>query len=154
MAAPALTVTSPDVKQGERIPKKHACPPEGQNVVPAIAWTGAPPATKEFALICDDPDAPVAEPWVHWLVYKIAGSAKGLPAGMKGAAEGKNGWDQNGWGGPLPPVGHGTHHYHFKVYALDANLTLAAGATKAALLKAMKGHVLAEGELMGTYSRP
>ena len=154
MGSTTMTVTSADFAAGARIPKKHAYAPEGKNVPPSLAWSGAPPGTKEFALICDDPDAPVAEPWVHWVLYKIAAAATGLPAGTKGAFEGKNDWNVNGWGGPLPPVGHGTHHYHFTVHALDVNLTLAPGATKASLLKAVKGHVIAQGELIGTYSRP
>jgi Raf kinase inhibitor-like YbhB/YbcL family protein len=152
--ATRLQVTSEDFAQGQRIPKRHAYAPEGENVPPALAWSGAPPGTKEFALVCDDPDAPVAEPWVHWVLYRIPGTATGLPAGAKGAVGGKNSWDQVGWGGPLPPVGHGTHHYHFRVYALDAKPTLPAGASKKDLLGAMKGHVLAEGEIVGTYSRP
>jgi Raf kinase inhibitor-like YbhB/YbcL family protein len=152
--AAALKVTSKDFAAGERIGKRHAYAPEGENVPPAIAWTGAPPGTKEFALICDDPDAPVQEPWVHWVLYRIPGTSTGLPDGLRGAAAGRNSWNQTGWGGPLPPPGHGTHHYHFKVYALDSSLGLPAGASKRDLLKSMKGHVLAEGEVMGTYSRP
>lgn len=147
----AITVTSPAFAAGERIPKKHAYRPEGQNVPPALRWTGMPAGARELALICDDPDAPVAEPWVHWVLYGIPATATGLPEGA--GVEGENSWEEGGYGGPFPPKGHGTHHYHFKVYALDVELDLGPGATKAQLLKAMKGHVLAEGELVGTYSR-
>ena len=111
----------------------------------------------------DDPDAPRAEPWVHWVVFKIPAGVTEIPQNASagtgtlsqpaGAREGKNDFGDLGWGGPLPPKGHGTHHYHFKLYALDAPLGLAPGATKAELLRAMRGHVLAETELVGTYSR-
>ncbi len=151
--AMAITVTSPAFAAGERIPKKHAYAPEGENVSPALLWSGVPKGAKELALLCDDPDAPMAEPWVHWVLYKLPATATGLAEGTDEGVAGTNSWDEEGWGGPLPPKGHGTHHYHFKVFALDASLDLKAGATKADVLKAMKGHVLAEGELVGTYSR-
>jgi Raf kinase inhibitor-like YbhB/YbcL family protein len=158
-----LTLSSDAFGANERIPAVHAYAPEGDNVSPALAWSGAPAGTKELALIVDDPDAPRAEPWVHWVLYRIPAAAEGLPAGASrgighltepgGALEGKNDFGDLGWGGPLPPRGHGTHHYHFKLYALDAPLALGEGATKAKLLKALEGHVLAQAELVGTYSR-
>jgi Raf kinase inhibitor-like YbhB/YbcL family protein len=151
--AMAITVTSPAFAPGERIPKKHAYAPEGANISPALRWSGVPKPTKELALLCDDPDAPMAEPWVHWVLYKLPPTATGLQEGTAEGIAGVNSWDEEAWGGPLPPKGHGTHHYHFKVFALDAALDLKAGATKADLLKAIKGHVLAQGELVGTYSR-
>ncbi len=163
MTKSALLVSSPAFKAGERIPKRHAYTGEGENVSPAIAWSGAPASTKEFALLCDDPDAPTPEPWVHWVVYRIPPNVASLPENVpmedkelknpKGAMQGTNSWRKLGWGGPMPPPGHGTHHYHFKVYALDANLTLNPAATKAELLKAMSNLILAEGDLVGTYSR-
>jgi hypothetical protein len=163
MAKKLIVITSSAFKPGDRIPQRHAYPDEGKNVSPALSWTGVPPATQELALICDDPDAPTAKPWVHWVLYKIAATAVGLPEGIPaepkelknpaGALQGLNDWKRVGWGGPLPPEGHGTHHYHFKLYALDAPLALEAGATKDELLRAMTGHVLAEGELVGTYRR-
>lgn len=155
-----LTVSSPAFAAGARIPKAHAHAPEGRNVSPPLAWEGVPQGAHELALIVDDPDAPRAEPWVHWVVYGIPPSAGGLPEGASsgsglpdGTRQGENDFDETGWGGPLPPPGHGTHHYHFKVYALDARLDLEPGASKDDLLRAMKGHVLAQGELVGTYSR-
>ena len=149
----AITVTSPAFAAGERIPNKHAYRPEGQNISPPLRWSGVPAGARELALVCDDPDAPVDEPWVHWLLYRIPATAAGLDEGERKGAAGENSWEEAGYGGPFPPKGHGTHHYHFRLYALDAPLALKPGATKAQLLKAMKGHVLAEGELVGTYSR-
>ena len=163
MAKKLIVVTSSAFKPGDRIPQRHASPEEGKNVSPPISWTGVPPAAKELALIVDDPDAPSAQPWVHWLLYRVPAAtsslAEGIPAESKelrtpaGAAQGVNSWKKVGWGGPLPPVGHGVHHYHFKLYALDAPLALQPGASKDDLLRAMTGHVLAEGELIGTYRR-
>ena len=108
----------------------------------------------EFALVCDDPDAPRPEPWVHWVVYKIPADRTGLPEGdTEGALEGRNDFGRAGYGGPMPPKGHGVHHYHFKVYALGIELEAAVGLTKDQLLEVIKGHVLDEGELVGTYER-
>ena len=129
-AAPAaLTVTSPTLTAGQPIPKQHSA--DGENTSPAFAWTGAPATTKSFALICDDPDVPMPPPWVHWVIYNIPGSAKGLPenvpidpatpmpAEIAGATQGPNGWRRAIYRGPAPPVGT-THIYYFTVYALDA----------------------------------
>jgi Raf kinase inhibitor-like YbhB/YbcL family protein len=163
MADGTLTLTSNAFSAGERIPQIHAYAPEGENVSPQLAWSGAPAGTKELALIVDDPDAPRAEPWVHWVVYEIpagkteipqdASSGSGTLSQLTGAREGKNDFGDLGWGGPLPPEGHGTHHYHFKLYALDAPLEVGRGASKKDLLRAMEGHVLEQTELVGTYSR-
>jgi hypothetical protein len=124
-----------------------------------------PAGARELALICDDPDAPTPQPWVHWVIYGIAADVRALPEGIPkdpqltkpiGARQGKNSWDSGatiGYRGPMPPPGHGTHHYHFKLYALDKRLELASSATKEQLLAAMKGHVLGEAELIGTYER-
>ena len=110
----------------------------------------------------DDPDAPRPQPWVHWVLYRIPADVTTLPEGVPpservpdpgGAMQGRNSWNRIGYGGPEPPHGHGVHHYHFKVYALDTQLTLAPGATKEALLKAMEGHIIGQGELVGTYER-
>lgn len=148
----ALRVESPDFMAGQRIPERCASRPEGRNEAPALRWSGAPVRTAEFALIVDDPDAPRTTPWVHWLAWGIPASATSLPHG-NAVVEGRNDFGQTGWGGPLPPEGDGDHRYRFRVYALDAPITLASGTTKPHLLDAMKGHVLAEGELVGTYSR-
>ncbi|MCX7044727.1 MAG: YbhB/YbcL family Raf kinase inhibitor-like protein [Candidatus Sumerlaeota bacterium] len=156
----SLTVQSAAFAPGAPVAKKYSR--GGDNVAPQLEWSGAPKETREFALIMDDPDAPVAEPWVHWVVYAIPASVTSFPEGKSGAnvpaspagiKEGKNTWGIAKYDGPEPPKGHGTHHYHFKVYALDAPVTLKAGATKAELLKAMQSHILAQGEVVGTFER-
>lgn len=158
----ALTVTSPAFAAGAPIPAIHAYHGEGENRSPAIAWSAPPPGTRELALVCDDPDAPRPEPWVHWVLYAIPAAAREIPADAgrraetpaapAGAKQGRNSFDELGWGGPIPPRGQ-THHYHFHVWALDAPVGLAPGATKEELLRAIRGHVLAEGDLVGTYRR-
>jgi Raf kinase inhibitor-like YbhB/YbcL family protein len=148
----AIRVSSPAFEAGDAIPKRHTG--EGQDVSPALRWTGLPEGTREIALICDDPDAPTPRPFVHWVVYKIPADREGLPEGdTQGALEGTNDFGRTGYGGPMPPRGHGIHRYHFKVYALDAELEGDAGSTRDRLLDAIEGHVLAEGELVGTYER-
>ncbi|HST08285.1 MAG TPA: YbhB/YbcL family Raf kinase inhibitor-like protein [Gemmatimonadaceae bacterium] len=155
----ALQLTSSAFSQGGPIPGKHTC--EGEDISPPLAWSGAPPNTKSFALIVDDPDAPdPAKPqrvYVHWVVYNIPAnvnalaenvSKKGMPGG---SVQGKNDWGKPEFGGPCPPIGR--HRYFFKLYALDTELTPLGSATKAALEAAMKGHVVAAGELMGTYEK-
>jgi len=147
-----MNVTSTAFKAGERIPQKYTG--EGADVSPPLAWGGAPEGTKQLALICDDPDAPTPKPWVHWVAYGIPADCTSLAEGNAGAAlEGKNNFGRTSYGGPMPPPGHGVHHYRFKLYALDAPLALEAGATKEQLLAAMKGHIIGEGELVGTYER-
>lgn len=145
---------------GARIPQTFT--EDGQDRSPPLAWDGAPEGTAAFALVCDDPDAPSREPWVHWVIYNIAGSARSLPEGVPpnqeaaqlgGAEQGQNSWGTVGYRGPAPPKKHGPHHYHFRLYALDAPLQLKRGADKNQLLAAMQGHVLAEGELVGVYER-
>jgi len=158
-----IQVTSTAFGHDQPIPKKYTG--EGPDVSPSLAWTGVPEGTQELALICDDPDAPVAEPWVHWVIYKIPAGTKGLPENVAkdprlkdpaGALQGKNSWPSGqtiGYRGPMPPPGHGTHHYHFVVYALDTKLAAEPGLEKKALLKLMQGHILAQGRLTGTYER-
>ncbi len=147
-----IALTSSAFEAGERIPKKYS--KEGENVSPPLSWSGAPEGTKELALICDDPDAPRPEPWVHWVLYKIPAETAALAEGESGGAlEGKTSSGRAGYGGPMPPQGHGVHHYHFKIYSLDRPLELEAGADKKSVLRAMQGRVLAEGELVGTYER-
>jgi Raf kinase inhibitor-like YbhB/YbcL family protein len=157
-----LQVTSTAFTEGQPIPKKYTG--EGTDVSPPLAWSGVPAAAKELVLICDDPDAP-AGTWVHWVIYKIPADVKGLPEGVSrkakpkepaGAVQGKNSWGEGeniGYRGPMPPPGHGVHHYHFKLYALDAPLEAEPGWDKKAVLEKLKGHVLAQGALMGTYER-
>jgi hypothetical protein len=156
----SITIDSPSFAQGGAIPRRYTG--DGDDVSPQLDWTGVPEGTRELALIVDDPDAPRAKPWVHWVVYKISADADGLredTGGDSGAAlpagalQGRNDFGATGYGGPAPPRGHGIHHYHFTLYALDVPLDVAAGADKAGLLRAMEGHVLARGELVGTYER-
>lgn len=156
----AIVITTTAFEEGKPIPKKYTG--DGQDTSPPLRWSGLPAGTKELALIVDDPDAPRAEPWVHWVLYKLPATATSLPEGVPpalrvgdppGALQGKNSWGKVGYGGPSPPPRHGRHRYYFRLYALDAPLTLDPGADKAALLAAMSGHVVAEGQLMGTYER-
>ena len=159
----AFKLSSSAFKAGAAIPRKFTG--EGDDVSPPLAWDGVPDGTKEFALICDDPDAPTSEPWVHWVIYGIAADVRALPEGIKNetqltkpiaARQGKNSWDSGvtiGYRGPMPPPGHGTHHYHFQLHALDRPLDLAPAATKKQVLAAMQVHVLGEAELIGTYER-
>jgi len=156
---PEITITSTAFAAGARIPTQHAYRGEGENVSPPLAWSGVPAAAKELVLIVDDPDAPRAEPWVHWVLYGLAPDVHELAEGAssaalpKGAREGKNDFGEIGWGGPMPPKGHGTHHYHFRLYALDAAIDLKPGLVAAAVSHAIERHVVARGELVGTYSR-
>jgi Raf kinase inhibitor-like YbhB/YbcL family protein len=151
-----LQVSSPTFAAGEEIPAKHTC--EGADVSPALAWAGAPRGTRSFALVVDDPDAPDPQAprmtWVHWVVYDLPGDATGLPEGgplPAGARDGTNDWKRAGYRGPCPPIGR--HRYFFKVYALDVVLPDLVLPDKAALERAMKGHLLAEGSLIGTYAK-
>lgn len=150
-----IKVESTAFNEGGMIPKKYAC--DGQDLSPPISWSGIPDAAKSIALIADDPDAPMGT-WVHWVVYNLPANITGLPEGVppqktitNNGRQGTNDFRRIGYGGPCPPGG--THRYFFKVYALDIEVNLDAGATKAQLLKAMEGHLLAEGELMGRYQR-
>ncbi|MBE7560017.1 YbhB/YbcL family Raf kinase inhibitor-like protein [bacterium] len=155
-----MQITSSAFAPGGPIPKKYTG--DGADVSPALEWKGLPADTKELALICDDPDAPRADPWVHWVVYNIPASATGLSEGigspaaiskLPGAQLGKNSWGKLGYNGPMPPPGHGRHRYYFKLYALSEPLKLKAGASKEELLAAIKGKLLDEAEVMGTYQR-
>jgi Raf kinase inhibitor-like YbhB/YbcL family protein len=145
-----LTITSPAFGQGEAIPARHTC--DGNDTSPALVIAKVPPAAQTLALIMDDPDAPVGT-WVHWVVWNIPAQTREIPEGgqLPQAAQGRNSWPRTGYGGPCPPSG--THRYFFKVYALDTKLHLGSSTTKAVLERAMEGHILAKGELMGTYKR-
>ena len=141
-------------REGDTIPKLCTC--EGADLSPALEWEEEPPATRGFALIMDDPDAPVGV-WNHWLLYDIPASVHTLPQGCKTGAvgvSGTNDFGRPGYGGPCPPKGHGPHRYFFRLYALDvASLGLAAGARRGALDGALARHVLAEAGYMGRYER-
>jgi Raf kinase inhibitor-like YbhB/YbcL family protein len=151
----AVTITSSSFTEGGLIPKKHTC--DAEDISPDLNWSGVPKEVKSLALICDDPDAPGGT-WVHWVLFNIPADVTILQAGVSpdavlknGARHGKNDFRKLGYGGPCPPGG--THRYFFKIYALDTLLSLESGSTKSQLLAAMKGHVLAEGQLMGKYKR-
>ncbi len=150
-----IQLTSSAFAEGGMIPERYTC--DGRNVSPDLTWAGIPGETRTLALICDDPDAPVGT-WVHWVLFNIPAKQTGLPAEVVskaelagGAKHGINDFQRLGYGGPCPPGG--THRYFFKLYALDIELDLDSGATKARLEEAMQGHILAEGQLMGKYTR-
>lgn len=151
----SMQMTSTAFVEGGMIPAKYSC--DGQDISPPLAWKDVPAGTKTMALIVDDPDAPRGT-WVHWVVYNIPPDMMKLDEAVKperesrdGIRQGNNDWPRIGYGGPCPPSG--THRYYFRLYALDTVLDLKAGSTKAQLLQAMKGHVLAEAHLMGKYKR-
>ena len=157
-----FTLTSSAFVDGDPIPRRHTG--DGLDASPPLAWTGEPEGTQSLALVCDDPDAPTPEPWVHWVIYHLVGNLKGLPAGIRraptldepvGAMQGRNSWptDNVRYRGPAPPPGHGLHHYHFRLYALDTKPNLQSSVDKAALLQATRGHVLGEANLVGVYQR-
>ena len=155
----ALRLSSSAFADGGEIPARHTC--EGQDVSPPLEWSGAPPETKSFALIVDDPDAPdPAAPrttWVHWVLYNLPATTSALaeatPAARlpAGTLPGLNDWKRTGYGGPCPPVGR--HRYFHKLYALDVVLPDLREPTKARLEQAMSGHVLAQAQIVGTYER-
>lgn len=162
MNAAKIAVGSSAFAQGEPIPRVYSG--EGEDRSPPLQWSGLPAGVKQLALIVDDPDAPTEEPWVHWVLYAIPPTVVELPENASGqpdllpagALQGKNSWSSGrttGYRGPMPPPGHGTHHYHFKLYALDQAVQADAGLTKAALLKKIEGHIVGFGELVGTYVR-
>jgi len=137
------------------IPARYTC--DGKDISPPLNWSEVPEGTQSFALICDDPDAPIGT-WVHWVVYNIPDNVTAFPENvpphksvMGNILQGMTDFRRIGYGGPCPP--RGTHRYYFKIYALDTMLNLPAGATKRELLRAMEGHILVEGQLMGRYGR-
>jgi Raf kinase inhibitor-like YbhB/YbcL family protein len=150
-----IKLTSTVFTEGAIIPRPYTC--DGPNVSPSLRWENVPAAARTLALICDDPDAPSGT-FVHWVLYNLPADAKGLienvPKQEKlagGGLQGMNSFRETGYDGPCPP--NGAHRYYFKLYALDAELSLETQATKEQLLKAMEGHVIGEGQLMGEYQR-
>jgi len=152
MSAPAsgFTVTSPAFVEGAPIPARFTA--DGNDVSPPLVLANVPRDTVSLALIMDDPDAPVGL-WVHWVAWNLPPAATRLAEGAlpEGAVSGRNSWRRTGYGGPAPPSG--VHRYFFKLYALDMALDLPANTDKAGLERAMQGHVLAQTQLMGTYTR-
>jgi len=146
----ALQVSSPAFSEGGGIPRKYTC--DGQSVTPPLEWSGAPQHTKSIAVICDDPDAPSGT-FTHWVHYDIPASARALAEHESTGVAGLNSSGKKGFLGPCPPHRDGAHHYHFHVYALDVASLGRAGLSKKDALQAMQGHIVAEGELVGTYKR-
>jgi Raf kinase inhibitor-like YbhB/YbcL family protein len=157
--AASFVIRSPSFVEGATIPLEHTC--EGADASPPLVWEGVPPGTRSLALIVDDPDAPDPRAprmtWVHWLLYDLPPGTPGLPGAVSrdalppGTRHGVNDWKRTGYGGPCPPIGR--HRYFFKLYALDTVLGDLGAPTKVKLEAAMKGHVLAEAQLMGTYEK-
>ena len=150
-----INVTSSAFTQGGMIPVLYTC--DGRDISPPLSWTAGPAGTQSYAIIADDPDAPMGI-WVHWVAYNIPASITTLPENVAkdkqlgdGTLQGINDFKDFGYGGPCPPCG--THRYFFKVYALDTVLKAGPGLTKKKLLREIEGHTLAQGELMGSYSR-
>lgn len=142
-----MLIESPAFEQFKEIPSRYTC--DGEDVSPALQFSDIPKGTKSFVLIVDDPDAPRGT-FTHWLAWNIASDAKGLPEGAKAPREGMNGFGSAGYKGPCPPPGK-PHRYFFRLFALDTVLSLAQGSSKEALMAAMKGHILSQAELVGTY---
>jgi Raf kinase inhibitor-like YbhB/YbcL family protein len=150
-----MEIKSPAFKEGDSIPAKYTC--DNLDISPPLEWSDGPAGTKTFALICDDPDAPRGT-WVHWVVYNLPGTLMGLPENLPKSEtlpdmtrQGKTDFGSIGYGGPCPPSG--THRYYFKIYALDSVIDPKPGLTKSELLKAIEGHILDQGQLMGRYKR-
>jgi Raf kinase inhibitor-like YbhB/YbcL family protein len=155
-----IRLQSPAFSDGGVVPKVYTC--DGKNVSPPLTWSGVPESARSLALICDDPDAPMGV-WTHWLIVDIPVTAKELPEGVEPkpevtfvpgqepALQGKNDFRKVGYGGPCPPGG--THHYVFRIYAVDFRWTPGSDVTRQRVLEALKGHILAEGRLTGLYSR-
>ena len=155
-----MNVQSPAFPAGQPIPRKYT--EDGDNLSPPLAWSGVPEQAKELALVVDDPDAPTPQPWVHWILAKIppemSALGEGFSCGRKYHSpacgiDGINSWGSPGYRGPAPPRGHGTHHYHFRLYALSEPLNVTGQLDKKALLAAMQGKILAHAKVVGTYER-
>lgn len=151
-----IKLTSPAFEDGKSIPIIYTC--DGKDISPELVWNDPPEGTATFALICDDPDAPSGT-WVHWVIYDIPDTARNLQASFPddpvlpdSIIQGRNSFGRIGYGGPCPPHST-THRYYFKIYALDVKLNLSGSLSKSELEKAMDGHILAEGQLMGKYGR-
>lgn len=151
-----IDVTSTAFQEGQPIPAQYTA--DGKDVSPPLSWGGVPAGTRSLALVCEDPDAPRGT-WTHWVLFNLPADAAGLPEGVppeaklpSGAMQGTNDFHKVGYGGPSPPPGK-PHRYFFKLYALDTALSLPSSTTRQQLQSAVQGHVLAEGQLMGTYGR-
>lgn len=152
----SLSISSAAFTEGSRIPEQYTC--EGKDISPPLSWNDAPEGTESFALICDDPDAPMGT-WDHWVIFNIPADSEGLSEAVpteeslaNGSKHGLNSWKNTNYGGPCPPPGN-PHRYFFKLYALDTMLPLTSEVNKSSLEKTMQDHILEEAQLMGTFSR-
>ncbi|HEY6556552.1 MAG TPA: YbhB/YbcL family Raf kinase inhibitor-like protein [Polyangiaceae bacterium] len=149
---PVLNVTSGAFRDGQALPRSATA--DGENVPPTLTWRGVPSGARSIVVLCEDPDAPLPKPFVHWMVYGLPARDTTLDASLLAIAQqGKTTLGAVGYTGAAPPPGHGVHNYHFQVFALDITLTLGPGTGRGALLDAMDSHVVAAGDLVGTYSR-
>lgn len=155
-----LVIEADGLTQGGPLPARYA--KDGDDASPPIRWSGVPDTARDMVLLCEDPDAPLPAPFVHWVVYRISPAWGSLPEGLAKEAipdassfvlQGKNTLRKPGYTGAAPPIGHGVHRYHFQLFALDEHLKLEAGATRDEVVRAMEGHVVAKGELVATYER-
>jgi Raf kinase inhibitor-like YbhB/YbcL family protein len=147
-----LKISSPAFEQGGSIPTQHTG--DGEDVSPPLQWSGVPDGTRQLAVICHDPDAPLAHGFTHWVVYGIPADVTEIAEGEGGKfTEGPNDFGNTGYNGPLPPEGHGPHHYYFWIYALDTELDAEPGLTRAQLLDRIEAHILEQARLVGTYER-
>ena len=144
-----LKVSSPAFEHHREIPSRHSG--DGEDVAPALEWSGVPEGTKAFAVVVHDPDAPLVDGFTHWVAYNIPGDATGLPEGGGEVTQGVNSMGEEGYMGPAPPPNHGSHHYYFWVYALDDDLDLEPGLDRRALIDKIEDHVIEQARLVGTY---
>lgn len=163
MKAATIELTSPAFANGQPIPQRFTG--EGDDVSPPLRWSGVPEGTKELVILCDDPDSPTEQPWVHWVLYKVPPQTSELPEGVerkehprfpRGSVQGRNSWSTGhtvGYRGPMPPPGRGEHRYIFRIYAIKALMTMESGITKEALIEEIIDHIIGYGELVGTYAR-
>lgn len=144
-----LRISSPAFENHGAIPDRHTG--DGEDVAPALEWSGVPEGTKAFAVVMHDPDAPLVDGFTHWVAYGIPADSTGLGEGGDGVTSGKNSLGNTGYNGPAPPPGHGTHHYYFWVYALDDDLQLEPGLDRRALIDQIEDHVIEQARVVGTY---
>lgn len=158
---PTVVVTSDAFTDGGALPRRYA--KEGDNVSPPLRFANLPPGTREVVVLCEDPDAPMPHPYLHWLAYRIEPGTTELPEGITQGAEvaepmpharqAKNANGHLGYDGPAPPPGHGVHHYHFQVFALGRPLEVSASPSREEIVDGMRGYVIGYGEIVGTYER-
>jgi len=158
---PTVVVTSDAFTDGGPLPRRYA--KEGDNVSPPLRFANLPPGTREVVVLCEDPDAPMPHPYLHWLAYRIEPGTTELPEGITQGAEvaepmpharqAKNANGHLGYDGPAPPPGHGVHHYHFQVFALGRPLEVSASPSRGEIVDGMRGYVIGYGEIVGTYER-